>query len=324
MAHAWLAALQRECSCCIAFRQRGGAADLTCLCSHDRLRESMILPDDLPLPTAMGRSSDAADRPVPRSSSYRRRAEVVSSADSRSAAREERPEAATDRRTSGEPRPSWQSSRRTAATAEQQLDLADGGSGEVRRCSGCRQSRARHCTHTAMTCWSVSLPHCLLDPSRPHDFDAPPPLLQAVSFHLCFARVQAVQRGAVPEEQRGRVRSHDREAGRERRQPASSSAGPPSFDDDPLLSSATRDDGPATPVMPRLLGRRADGPAARSSAVPATRPIAPEPGAAMPGRSQAGSAAAAARDASQQPTSQPGGGAMGDGDEGDAPYLQVP
>ena len=95
------------------------------------------------------------------------------------------------------------------------------------------------------------------------------------------------------------------------------------MDEDPLLSFAPAPaaEGPATPVMARLLGRRADErAAARSAAAADTPPTLPNVGAATRGMA----AAAAASTAGQQPGPQQDGSSAADGDAASAPYLQVP
>ncbi len=139
-----------------------------------------------------------------------------------------------------------------------------------------------------------------------------------------------MQQEAVPGgDQRRSTRPHDREADRQRtdggqHQRVPSPQDSLSLDDDPLLSFApAAADGPATPVMARLLGRRADERAAARSSAAAAQDTPPTPPASDAAAS--GMAAAAASAAGQQPVpQQDGGGAVGDGDAASAPYLQVP
>ncbi len=121
-------------------------------------------------------------------------------------------------------------------------------------------------------------------------------------------------------------RPHDRETDQQRtdsdqRQRVLSPQDSLSLDDDPLLSFApAAANGLATPVMARLLGRRADErAAARSAAAAPDTPPIPTFGAAM-----SGSTAAAASTAGQQPAPQQDGSAASDTDTAGAPYLQVP
>ncbi len=94
-----------------------------------RLRESMILPDDIPRSLIGQQSGDAADASPDNSSACRRRSESDTHADRRGAARSERPDRAAGR-LAGEQEPSRQLIGRSLANTVR--DVLEGGSTEVR------------------------------------------------------------------------------------------------------------------------------------------------------------------------------------------------
>ena len=112
-----------------------------------------------------------------------------------------------------------------------------------------------------------------------------------------------------------READQDRSAGAHHQQPVTSPHGSPLPDDDPLLTPVAAEGESASPVIARLLGRRADGTAGRRSAAPGMPATAPT--------ARSGTAPAAAPSAGQQPVLQQASSSAGDGDADSAPYLQV-
>ena len=108
--------------------------------SFRRLRESMILPDDLPRSLSIGQQSgDAADaRPDSGSASHRRRSESDTHPDRRDVTRSERPDRAAGR-SAGERQPARHSFGRSLTDTVR--DVLEGGGTEVMLLF-CRRSAA--------------------------------------------------------------------------------------------------------------------------------------------------------------------------------------